>query len=442
MNITLIQPSVGKHKHETYPKSWNMYPLNLAVIAGLTSKENEVSFYDDRFESMPYEKQTDLVALPVETYTAKRAYFIADRFRERGIPVILGGIHPTLIPEEAKRHADSVVIGDAEPVWGNLLKDLKNNSLKAFYHISPDSKFLDNVSIDREIFNGKKYLPISLIETGRGCFFNCDFCAVTAAHKRTYRTKEIGQIIKEIEQASSRNVYFVDDNFVSNFERTKELCEAITPLRIKWTSQGSVNMADDPKLLSALEKSGCFNMLVGFESLNPEALKVMGKSWASSKRDYSESIKRIRDHGITMYSTFVFGYDTDTKDDFKRTLDFAIEQKFAITAFNHLVPFPGTPLYNRLNEQGRLLYDNWWLRENGKFGEVVFRPKNMSPEELSNGCFECRRSFYKYGSIAKRLLDFKANSKSPLNAAYMAWVNLFSRDEARKRQGWPIGGEY
>jgi radical SAM superfamily enzyme YgiQ (UPF0313 family) len=320
-----------------------------------------------------------------------------------------------------------------------MLEDLQKKSLKESYHVSSTGKQLEKVSINREIFNGKNYLPLSLIETGRGCYFNCDFCAVTAMHQGTYRTKSIKDIIREIEEAKSRNVYFVDDNFVSDFRRTKELCDAITPLGIRWISQGSINMADDPKLLFSLKKSGCFNMLIGFESLNSESLKAMGKSWASSRRDYTTAIEKLRDNGITVYATFVFGYDTDTKDDFKRTLDFAIDQKFAITAFNHLVPFPGTPLYNRLKDQGRLLYDNWWLRDNGKFGEVVFQPKNMSPEELAENCYNCREEFYRYDSIAKRLLDFKANSRNLASAGYIAWVNLFSGKEAKKRQGWPIG---
>ncbi len=437
--ITLIQPSVGINEEGTYPKSWSMYPLNLAVIAGLTPEENEVSFVDDRFEEIPYASPTDLVAMPVETYTAKRTYSIADKFREEGVPVILGGMHATLVPKEAKQHADSIVVGDAEQSWIKAIGDLERGSLSEVYNVPLERKVLPKVPIDRTIFEGHKYLPVSLIETGRGCYFGCDFCAVTAMHNGTYRAKPIDDIVTEIKETGKKDFYFVDDNFVSDFRRTKDLCDAITPLNIRWISQGSINMAEDSKLLSSLEKSGCFNMLIGFESLNPETLKTMGKTWASAKRDYTESIKKIRDHGITVYATFVFGYDTDTKEDFKRTLDFAIDQKFALAAFNHLAPFPGTPLYQRLKEQGRLLYDNWWLRDEGKFGEVLYQPKNMSPEELSENCFEARKAFYDYRSIGKRLMEFKANSKSLVNAGYFSWVNLFSGREVNKRQGWPIG---
>jgi len=439
MKVTLISPAVGKVQGTKYVKSWSMYPLNLAVLAGLTPKDVELKYYDDRFEEIPYDEPTDLVALPVETYTAKRSYSIASEFRRRNVPVVLGGIHTTLVPDEAVKYADVIVLGDSELLWGKILEDAKKKSLKKTYFHKANERILETIKPDRSIFEGRKFLPIDLIETGRGCYFNCDFCAVTAVHQRTYRTKSVEDIVKEVQSVKSKNIYFVDDNFVANFERTKDLCDELSPLKIRWTSQGSVNMADDKELLSKLEKSGCFNMLIGFESLNPKALELMGKSWASSKRDYSEAMKKIRDHGITVYATFVFGYDTDTKDDFKRTLDFAIEQKFAITAFNHLVPFPGTPLYTRLENQGRLLYPNWWLRANGKFGEVVYQPANMTPDELAEGCFNCREEFYKYSSIIRRLTDFKANSKNLTSAGFFAWVNLFSRGEAKKRQGWPIG---
>ena len=439
MKITLIQPAIGKVKEESYVRSWSMYPLNLAVIAGLTPDSHSVDFIDDRFEDIDYASPRDLVAISVETYTAKRAYSIAEEFRKRRIPVVLGGMHPTLMPEEARQHADAIVVGDSEQVWPGLLEDFIRNQLRKGYVAKTERRVLTHVAPRRDLFRGSKYLPIDLVETGRGCNFSCDFCAVTATHNRTYRTKQIEAIVQDVESLEGRNVYFVDDNFISDRRRTKELCRVLAPLRIRWASQGSVNMAEDTQLLEDLGKSGCFNMLIGFESLNRNTLELMGKGWATARRSYEEAIRKIRDHGITIYATFVFGYDADTKDDFKRTLDFAIDQKFAITAFNHLVPFPGTPLYARLKDQGRLLYDNWWLRDNGKFGEVVFQPKNMTPEELSQCCFEARELFYIGSSIFKRLMDFKTNAKDPITAGYLAWVNLFSRKEAKRRQGWPIG---
>jgi len=440
MKTTLILPSVGKVKGQKYIKSWQMYPLNLAVLAGLTPKDVEVRFLDDRLDEIPYDEPTDLVAMSTETYNAQRTYNIASEFRSRGVPVVLGGIQASLDTLEVSEHADAVVVGDAEPVWDQLIRDAKNGKLQKIYRAQPRKGTLQHVQPRRDLFEGKKYLPVGLVETGRGCPFTCDFCAIAGSYEGSYRTKALDDIVSDIESTNQRNLYFVDDNFISRFSRTKDLCDAIAPLGKKWMSQGSINMADNPELLKGLEKSGCVNILIGFESLNPETLKSMGKTWNVAKRDYGQAIQRLRDHGVSIYGTFVFGYDSDTKDDFKRTVDFAIEHKLALAAFNHLIPFPGTTLYRRLKEEGRLHHDKWWLESGYRFGEVAFDPKNMSPEELAENCFDARREFYSYSSIFHRMQDMKANLKDFSNAAYFFWVNLFSGKEVARRQGWPIGG--
>ena len=180
-------------------------------------------------------------------------------------------------------------------------------------------------------------------------------------------------------------------------------------------------------------------MLIGFESLNPLTLEKMGKSWGTLSRSYSESIGILRDHGISLYSTFVFGYDDDTPGDITRTVDFALKEKFALAAFNHLVPFPGTPIYERLKNEEKLLDNEWWLNDNLQFGDVVFKPKNFEPAQLAEACFNARTEFYKFSNFIPRITDFKANSKSILNFMHLSWVNLFSGKEAKRRQGWPIG---
>ena len=439
MKTTLILPSVGKVKGERYVKSWQMYPLNLAVLAGLTPSDTEVKFVDDRLEDIPYDEPTDLVAMSVETYNAKRSYNIAAEFKKRGVPIIMGGIQASLDTAEVAENADSVVVGDAELVWEQVLADVKIGNLKKIYQNQPRKGNLTHVKPRRDLVKRNEYLPIGLVETGRGCNYDCDFCAVAGSYKQSYRTKAIDDIVEDIESTKQKNLYFVDDNFISKFLRTKDLCDAITPLNKRWMSSGSIDMANDKELLKSLEKSGCFNILIGFESLNTETLKSMGKTWGVAKRDYEESIQRLRDRGISIYGTFVFGYDTDTKDDFKRTVDFAVEQKLALAAFNHLVPFPGTLLYDRLKQEGRLHHDKWWLEPNSRFGDVVYSPKNMSPKELTDNCFEARKDFYSYSSIFHRMQDSKANFKDFTNAAYILGVNLFSGKEVKRRQGWPIG---
>lgn len=440
MKLTLIQPSIGKIKGEKYVKSWQMQPLSIAVLGGMTPKDIELEFFDDRFDEIPYDKETDLVAMPVETYTAQRAYKIAREFRERNVPVVMGGIHTALVPEEVIANADATVVGDAEGIWSNVINDAKLGNLQKVYRPERMKKgTLTHTIPRRELFEGKPYLSLGMVETGRGCPFTCDFCAIAGSFEGSYRSKSIDDIVTDIEAIGAKNLYFVDDNFVSNFRRTKDLCSALAPLNKKWFSHGSINMTNDSELLTALEKSGCANILIGFESLNPKNLEAMGKSWNIAKRGYTESIKKLRDHGITVYSTFVFGYDHDTVDDFQRTLDFAIEQKFALAAFNHLVPFPGTPLYQRLKSEGRLFEDKWWLKEGYKFGEVAFQPKNMSAETLAEKCFELRTQFYSYGSTFKRMLDLQANCRTPYQGLVYLIANLVSKRGIAQRQYWPIG---
>lgn len=445
MKIHLIQPSIGKKDGKGYVKSWQMQPLPIATLAGLTPKEHEVTFTDDRFETINYEIEADLIAMPVETYTAQRSYKIARKFRERNMPVVMGGIHAMLEPQEVAQHCDVVCISGAENVWEGILDHFSNGNnknglvAKVFSQQSGKRERLSHVEPRRDLFEGKPYLPLEIVETGRGCPFTCDFCAVYGAYNQSYRSKSIEDIVSDVESLNRKNVYFADDNFVSDFRRTKELCRALEPLNIHWFSHGSINMANDEDLLKSLERSGCTNILIGFESLNPESLKAMGKSWNIAKRSYSDAVKKLRDNGLTIYATFALGYDTDTKDDFQRTVDFAIEQKFALAAFNHLIPYPNTPLYKRLNQEGRLFEDKWWLREGYKFGEVVFQPKNMSAEELAEGCFDCRKQFYSYSSIARRMLDFKANAKNPYTALVASMANLTSRKGIVQRQYWEIG---
>jgi radical SAM superfamily enzyme YgiQ (UPF0313 family) len=299
---------------------------------------------------------------------------------------------------------------------------------------------LDGLQPRREIFRGKPYLPLTLIETGRGCRFACDFCSVSSFFRQTHRARPVEDIVAEIETCGHQTVFFTDDNIVADFDRARRLFRAIRPLGINWLSQGSVNMADDPELLRLMRQSGCRGMLVGFESLSDATLASMGKRWNRTRREYSEAVERIRDAGIAIYATFVFGYDTDTPQAIDRAVEFAIGQKFFMAAFNHLVPFPGTPVDARLRKEGRLRFDRWWLSHEYRFGDVAFEPRHMTAEELAKRCYEARREFYGFSSVLKRAMDHRANCADVRAALSYFWVNLFSAREARKRQGLPIGG--
>jgi radical SAM superfamily enzyme YgiQ (UPF0313 family) len=438
MRITLIYPSVGRKEGRRYVRAWQMQPLSLAVLAGLTPSDVEVRFYDDRLEDIPFDEPTDLVALSVETFTALRSYRIARRFRARGVPVVLGGYHVTLLPEEAAGEADAIVVGDAEPVWRQVLDDARRRRLRPVYR-GAARRTLAGVPTRREIFAGKRYQDVTLVEFARGCNFRCDFCSITAFHGAAQNHRPAREVAAEMEATGSRRFFIVDDNIVSQPARARELCRELVPLNVSWVGQASIHIAQDDELLELMARSGCRGVLIGMESLDPANLRDMGKGWNLAGGSYADSLARFRKHGLAVYGTFVFGYDQDDARVVRRSVAFAREQRLFLAAFNHLVPFPGTPLYRRLEREGRLRSPRWWLDPDGRVGDVVFRPKKVSPEELQALCLEARRAFYGWGSIAGRLLDARANARSLLMAGIYLGLNLSAHYDIDLRQGLRLG---
>ncbi len=437
MKITLIQPAMGRESDQ-YVESWKMEPLSMTALAGLTAPEHEVAFYDDRVELIPYDDPTDLVAISTETYTARRSYQIAAEYRRRGVRVLIGGYHATLVPDETAQFCDSILMGEAEAVWGDVVADAARGDLKPRYQATGRPN-LDGLTPDRSILEGKKYMPLGLVESGRGCKFGCDFCSISAFYERSYVYRPPADVAAEIAATGRKLIFLVDDNVVADFDRAKALCRELAPLNIYWISQGTLNVARDPELLRELQRSGCIGLLIGFESLDPENLKAMNKSFNQFEGGFGGALEKIRDHGIKVYATFVFGYDHDTPQLFEDTLEFAMEQKFFVAAFNHLQPFPGTPLYARMEQEGRLLYDRWWLEPGVRFGNVIFRPKNMEPDELFERLMDLRRRFYSYPSILKRAVEFSANVANPASGAFYFMVNGILRKEIDEKWGLPLG---
>jgi len=423
-----------------------MEPLAIGVLAGLTPREHERVFHDDRLEDIPYDEPTDLVAINVETYTARRAYQIAAEYRQRGVKVVMGGFHATLVPDEAERHADAVVVGEAEEVWPQLLRDARDGRLLSRYR-SKDRPSLAGVMPDRSIYEDKPYVDLALVETARGCRFACEFCSISSFFRSTYNARPVADVVEDIRSLNRRSVFFVDDNICVDRERTRELLTALVPLRIRWVGQVSLDIARDDELLRLMRESGCIGVLIGFESLDSGVLAQMGKKVNASRnaaregRDggYALALRKLREHGLAVYATFVFGYDGDTEASFGRTLAFALRHRFFFAAFNHLVPFPGTPVYERLLSESRLLHDAWWLSEGYRFGDVAFRPDSLSPRALSEACYAFRKRFYSPWSVLRRGLDLKANCRSPSMAAFFFCQNLAAGREVKKRQGLPLG---
>jgi radical SAM superfamily enzyme YgiQ (UPF0313 family) len=438
MKVTLIYPSVGRKAGKPYVRAWQMQPLSMAVLASLMPPDVETAFYDDRLEPIRYDDPTDLAVISVETFTALRSYRIAAEFRARGVPVVMGGYHVTLNPDEAGLHADAIVVGDAEPVLAQLLADARRSALRPRYD-GRGQRVLHDVRPQRSIFAGRRYQEITLVEYARGCNFKCDFCSITAFHHAAQSHRPARDVAAEMEQTGSRRFFIVDDNIVSQPAKARELCREITPLGVNWVGQASIHIAQDDELLELLAASGCRGLLVGMESVNESNLREMGKDWNLAQASYADSLRQFRKHGLAVYGTFVFGYDEDDWDVIRESVAFAREQKLFLAAFNHLVPFPGTPLYRRLQAQGRLLSDPWWLDAEGHVGDVTFRPKRMSAAELESACLWARREFYSWPSIFERLWDRRANSSGLAMLGVFLGLNLSSHFDIDLRQGLRLG---
>ena len=441
MRLTIIHPAIGHRIGERYIRSWQMEPLPAAAIAGLTPKDVEIRFYDDRMEKIPYDEPTDAVAMSLETYTAKRVYQIASEYRKRKVPVIVGGFHASLVPEEAESYAEAVVVGEAEPVWPAVIDDLRHGTLKKRYEATERPE-LDSLRPDRSIFRGKRYLPIGLVETGRGCRFPCEFCAIQVFFERTHRSRPTDDILAELKtlRSSRRVFFFVDDNFAGNIKAAKPQLEALAPLNIRWITQMSINAAHDEEFLELLAKSGCKGVLIGFESLDRETLRSMKKNFNTMRGGFDVALGNLRRHGIRVYGTFVFGYQNDTPETFDSTVEFAIEQRLYIAAFNHLTPFPGTALYQRLKEENRLRFDAWWLDDEYRYNDVPFNPERLKHDDVTRLCVESRRKFYSWGSILRRGIE-KTNRSDPFMFRNFFPINYLHRTDVSSRNGYPLGDE-
>ena len=440
MRLTLIHPCIGRRINQPYIRLWQMEPLLPAVIAGLTPPDVEIAFYDDRMERIPFDEPANLVAISVETYTAKRAYQIASEYRRRGVPVVMGGFHATLCPEEVAQYADAVVVGEAETVWEQVLSDAERGTLQTYYQ-SPGRPSLAGLRPDRSIYAGKNYLPIGLVEAGRGCHFKCDFCAVQTVFKQSQTRRPADDIFEELERMRDKPlIFFVDDNITSNMDQAKAFFRELARLKINWVSQASINAAHDEEFLQLIAASGCQGVLIGFESLNPANLKKMNKGFNMMKGGYEQALRNLRKHNVRLYITFVFGYDEDTEASFDETVAFALRHKFYIAAFNHLTPFPGTPLYRRLESENRLLYDRWWLDDRYSYNKIPFQPTHMTPERLQRGCVEARARFYSYRNIWERSFDPVNRSNSAMWWHFYG-INYLFRREVRQRDYYPLGDE-
>ena len=425
MKVTLIQPTIGRIGDKKLIRPWTLEPLNMAILAGITPEEIELTFYDDRVEDINYEDPTDLVGISVETSTALRSYEIARHYKEKGIPVIMGGVHPTLLPDEVATYADVVVGGHAEKLWPQILVDFQAGTLQK--HYKETNLIPQATSPNRRIFAGKKYFPARLVEFGRGCPFRCDFCDIPVYFNGKYATRPLDRLVSEIEASDRKLFVVVDDNLGSDPKTLLEFCKTITPLNIRWVAQTSVTLAKNEDLLKILAKSGCLGVLLGLESIESANLKSMNKQFNESI-PIPEAIRRFHQAGIRVHGSFIIGYDHDTKESIERLVAFAIKQKLFIANFNPLTPIPQTPLFKRLLKEGRMINERWWLDYYYRYGDFVFQPASMEPDTMAKLCEEAKSAFYSLGGIFSRGFA-RHNVRTPSSLFGYIGINALTRKE-------------
>jgi radical SAM superfamily enzyme YgiQ (UPF0313 family) len=399
--------------------------LSLTTLAAHSPSDVQVRIVDENVERVDLEASPDLVGISLMTPLAPRGYEIADGYRRRGIPVVLGGIHATMMPDEAAQHAHAVMVGEAETQWAQILRDVRAGELRPMYR-AMDSVPLHALPLPRrELLNRKAYFFINTLQTTRGCPFDCDFCSVTQFFGNTYRIRPVEEVEREIQSLEGRFVFFVDDNIVGNREYAAELFRRLIPYRLKWVSQSAITLAKDTALLELARQSGCLGLFIGFESLSQEALKSMGKNF-NVVRSYRERIRRIHDHGIGIQGSFIFGNDDDTPDIFDDVVRFTEETRLDAALFSILTPFPGTRLYERMSAQGRILSHDWSRYD---MNHVVFQPQRMTPEQLQEGFNRAYERLYSWASIGRRLMGLRRNLQLflPMNIGFRrAWNEVLA----------------
>ncbi|MFC1851782.1 B12-binding domain-containing radical SAM protein [candidate division CSSED10-310 bacterium] len=428
MKILMISP--GWSKSSIWGHIWFKFPvISLPTLAAITPDHHEIRYVDDNIEPALIAADEDLVALTVMTPLAPRAYAIADFFRSHGKKVILGGVHPTFCPEEALQHADALVVGEGELSWPLALQDAEQGKLKTIYRAE---NLIESQKIpppDRTILQNKKYFFTNLIQTTRGCPFDCEFCSVTSLYGGTYRVRPLEHIRQELDIIGKPGsfIFIVDDNIVGQSRYSQELFTVLKDYRYKWLSHASINLAFNDKLLRAAADSGCYGLFVGFESLNKDNLNLMGKK-VNRIEYYQEAIARFHQVGIGVLGSFVLGYDHDQTGVFEEIFSFTVKTKLDGGLFTILTPYPGTKVRRRLEKQGRIISNDWSLYD---MEHIVFRPTNMTVEQLYSGFKELTLSFHTVPTILKRLFMPTRSFQffAPANFGFRnAWKKRFKNE--------------
>ena len=389
------------------------------TLAGLTPDHWEIILRDEHIESSEVDGDVDVVGIQTYISSAPRAYELAEKWQKRGAKVVLGGLHPTSLPDEAAEHADAVCLGPAETVWRQILEDYERGSMKKFYKGRCEGSATLVPLARRDLFNQRAYLIHHTMVTSRGCPHSCDFCYKSGFWgPKYYEPRPIADIERELGQIDDHLVFFLDDNFLANRRHARAMFELLRGSGIVWQAAASLDVARDPHYLKEAYDAGCRSLFVGFESLSPENMRGNNKP-VNAATDYAEACRRFHDAGIMINGSFVFGFDCDGPDVFERTIDFTIENKILTASFHLLTPLPGTRTFERLDAEGRLLHRNWTDYDTY---HAVFQPHRMTPEQMEAGYCRAKRDFAAYGSIFRRSWGLPGTLK---RLAYnVAWMKM------------------
>jgi radical SAM superfamily enzyme YgiQ (UPF0313 family) len=434
MKVQLLSPAGEIHRNTSgiFKSSLRYAPLTLTTLAALVPEEldAEVTIQDEGVQPLDLDFDADLVGITAITGTAFRAYQIADELRAKGHTVVLGGVHPTLLPEEAAPHADALVLGYAEKSWPQLLRDFVRGELQPRY-FQPTGRVLEGVPVARrDLLKKKRYTTVNSIEATRGCPHQCDFCVVPTAWSNTYAHRPIVDVVAELATFEGRHAVFLDLSPVEDVHYAKALYKAMIPLKMRWVALATTRIAEDAELLGLAARSGCKGLLIGFESIQQETLNQTRKGFHQAK-DYAGVVARLHDHGIGIMGCFVFGFDNDDESVFERTVEFVDRTRIDLPRYAVVTPFPRTGLFRRLEAEGRLLHKDWSLYD---VEHVVIQPARMSPELLQEGLEWSWRQSYGWRSLLHRVTG-APTSILPLWLSLNAGYRYYARHLHEKVEG-------
>lgn len=435
VRVHLIAPS---NEDSTYIK-----PLWAATLAAHTPPDVELTFRDDGLDPIDLEKESDapdLVGISVNSKTAARSYAIADAYRKRGVKVVLGGIHVTALPDEGLKHADAVVAGEAEGLWSQVVEDARAGKLgrsrsltsRSIYKHAEMPQLVGLPRPKRHLFKSVKYVPFDVVQTTRGCPFPCEFCSVSTYNGTTFRFRPVREVLTELEEDTGPRVLFGDDNVMIHQKYSHELFEAMVPLKKSWVGQASLAALHRVDNIEVMARSGCRALFIGFESVDDSTVRTAGKR-QNKPNKYRDVVRKLSDHGIAVWGSFVFGFDEDRGDSFDKTVEFCVESKMTMALFALLTPYPGTRLYKRLLEEGRLSRDRWWLEPDHDKLHPFYEPKQMSKDQLKAGWVSAWRKMYSYPNIARRF-DPGLDHSWIQNVAFWP-INLMMHELAERKIG-------